>query len=69
MSFFASIAFAQVTTPSLTDQNNYEEKGQFSGNFQSNFQAYVKDSAIGANTTQYEKELSSADAWLQIPWL
>lgn len=64
MSFFASIAFAQVTTPSLTDQNNNEEKGQFSGNFQSNFQAYVKDSAIGANTTQYEKELSSADAWL-----
>ncbi|MCZ2139781.1 MAG: DUF6029 family protein [Bacteroidia bacterium] len=41
-----------------------EDKGQFSGNFQSNFQGYVKDSAIGANTTQYEKELSSADAWL-----
>lgn len=45
-----------------TQQN--EDKGQFSGNFQSNVQGYFKDSAIGANTTQYEKELSSADAWL-----
>ncbi len=59
-----SAAIAQVTVPSLTGQNTTEEKGQFSGNFQSNFQGYVKDSAIGANTTQYEKELSSADAWL-----
>lgn len=55
---------AQVTGPSLTTPVVPEEKGQFSGNFQSNFQGYVKDSAIGANTTQYEKELSSADAWL-----
>lgn len=54
-------AWAQDTNPSST---NTEDKGQFSGNFQSNFNAYVKDSAIGANTTQYERELSSADAWL-----
>lgn len=53
------IAKAQVTPPSLTT-----EKGQFSGNFQVNQQHYVKDSAIGANTTQYNSELSSTDAWL-----
>jgi hypothetical protein len=64
MSFISTCVFSQVTVPSLTAQNVTEDKGQFSGNFQSNFQAYVKDSAIGANTTQYEKELSSADAWL-----
>ena len=64
MSFISTCVFSQVTAPSLTAQNVTEDKGQFSGNFQSNFQAYVKDSAIGANTTQYEKELSSADAWL-----
>lgn len=50
-------------TPSSTE-NKQDEKGQFSGNFQTTNQFYVKDSAIGANTTQYEKELSSTDAWL-----
>lgn len=43
-----------------------DDKGEFSGNFQTNNQFYIKDSTIGANTTQYEKELSSTDAWL---WL
>lgn len=41
-----------------------QEKGEFSGNFQTNNQFYVKDSSIGANTTQYQKQLSSTDAWL-----
>lgn len=45
-------------------ENKNNEKGEFSGNFQTNNQFYVKDSAIGANTTQYQKELSSTDAWL-----
>ncbi len=40
------------------------DKGEFSGNFQTNVQFYVKDSSIGATTTQYQKELSSTDAWL-----
>ena len=40
------------------------DKGEFSGNFQTTNQFYVRDSAIGATTTQYQKELSSADAWL-----
>lgn len=58
-----TMAMAQEGTGSSASGST-EEKGQFSGNFQSNTQFYVKDSAIGANTTQYERELSSADAWL-----
>lgn len=54
----------QTTIQLYGDENKQEEKGQFSGTFQTNNQFYVKDSAIGANTTQYEKELSSTDAWL-----
>jgi hypothetical protein len=41
-----------------------EDKGQFSGNFQTNTQFYVNDDKINTNTTQYQKELSSTDAWL-----
>lgn len=41
-----------------------QEKGQFSGNFQTNVQFYDRDDKIGANTTQYLREKSSADAWL-----
>jgi hypothetical protein len=52
-----SIAFAQ-------EGEKKAEKGEFSGNFQTTNQFYVKDSAIGATTTQYQRELSSADAWL-----
>lgn len=40
------------------------DKGQFSGNLQTNTQFYIKDDKINANTTQYQKELSSSDAWL-----
>ncbi len=47
-----------------TDESKTEDKGQLSGTFQTNNQFYVKDSAIGANTSQYERELSSTDAWL-----
>lgn len=43
---------------------NQEERGTFSGNFMSNFQAYDKDDKIGANTEVYNKYKSSADAWL-----
>lgn len=41
-----------------------QERGQFSGNFQTNLQFYDRDDKIGANTTQYLREKSSADAWL-----
>jgi len=43
-----------------------KDKGEFSGNFQTTNQFYVRDSAIGATTTQYQKEKSSTDAWLQL---
>ena len=41
-----------------------EDKGEFSGNFQTNNQFYVRDDRIGASTTQYLREKSSTDAWL-----
>lgn len=47
-----------------TEGDKKTDNGEFSGNFQTTNQFYVKDSAIGATTTQYQKELSSADAWL-----
>lgn len=52
-----------ATTAGIYAQND-KEKGEFSGNFQTTNQFYVKDSSIGATTTQYQKELSSTDAWL-----
>lgn len=57
------LAIAQTENIPYTEKPT-EEKGQLSGNFQTNNQFYFKDSAIGANTTQYEKEMSSTDAWL-----
>lgn len=41
-----------------------QEKGEFSGNFQSNTQIYVRDDRIGANTIQYLRQKSSTDAWM-----
>lgn len=38
--------------------------GEFSGNFQTNAQFYVRDDRIGANTIQYLRQKSSVDAWL-----
>jgi hypothetical protein len=52
-----SISWAQ-------DKESFNDKGQFSGNFQMMSQFYQRDDRIGANTTQYLRELSSTDAWL-----
>ncbi len=41
-----------------------EDRGEFSGNFQTNNQFYLRDDRIGASTTQYLHEKSSTDAWL-----
>lgn len=57
-----SIAFFFATQ--AQDGDKKTDKGEFSGNFQTTNQFYVKDSSIGATTTQYQKELSSTDAWL-----
>jgi hypothetical protein len=48
------------------DEPKKEDKGELSGNFQTTNQFYVKDYKIGATTTQYQRELSSTDAWLYL---
>jgi hypothetical protein len=53
-----TLAFAQTESPGTPD------RGQLSGNFQTNNQFYQRDDRIGANTTQYLREKSSTDAWL-----
>jgi SHS2 domain-containing protein len=47
-----------------TTEQPKEDKGEFSGNFQTNNQFYMRDDRIGASTTQYLREKSSTDAWL-----
>jgi len=49
------IGFSQTISP-----------GQLSGNFMANAAGYIRDDRIGANTTQYRKELSSAEGWLTL---
>ena len=44
-----------------------QDKGTFSGNLQSNFSVFLKDSLIGATeaaSPQYGKQISSAESWL-----
>lgn len=56
--------FLLLSTYALAQED--KNKGEFSGNFQTTNQFYVRDSAIGATTTQYQREKSSTDAWLQL---
>ncbi|PCJ65955.1 MAG: hypothetical protein COA58_07705 [Bacteroidetes bacterium] len=48
--------------------NSYsQDQGVLSGNFQSNFSVFIKDSLIGATeaaSPQYGKQITSAEAWL-----
>jgi hypothetical protein len=60
---FFSMVLA-FTLHAQEDGNKKVDFGEFSGNFQTTNQFYVKDSSIGATTTQYQKEMSSTDAWL-----
>lgn len=55
-----------LTFVSAQDGDSKKDKGEFSGNFQNTNQFYVNDPKIGTNTTQYKRELSSADAWLYL---
>ena len=41
-----------------------EDQGQFSGNLLLNYQKYIRDDKIGANTRVYKENTSSVDAWL-----
>lgn len=62
---FSHITFAQQTDGS---EKPKEDQGEFSGNFQTTTQFYMRDDKIGANTTQYLRELSSSDAWLYLSY-
>lgn len=48
----------------LSAQKNSDDKGQFSGNLFLNYQKYIRDDSIGANTKVYQENSSSLDAWL-----
>ena len=51
----------------LTVASSAQDKGVFSGNFQSNFSVFLKDSLIGATeaaSPQYGRQISSSEAWL-----
>ena len=44
-----------------------QDKGVFSGNFESNFNVFLRDSLIGAtNTPQYDREITGGEAWLNL---
>ncbi len=60
---FTATSLLFLLSPSylFAQENKY---GEFSGNFQSNTQFYVRDDRIGANTIQYLRQKSSTDAWL-----
>jgi hypothetical protein len=55
-----------LTYISAQEGSEKKDRGEFSGNFQNTNQFYVNDPKIGTNTTQYKRELSSADAWLYL---
>jgi len=44
-----------------------QDKGVFSGNFESNFNVFLSDSLINAsNTPQYDRQLTGGEAWLNL---
>jgi hypothetical protein len=46
---------------------NAQNQGVFSGNFESNFNIFLRDSLIGAtNTPQYDTQLTGGEAWLNL---
>ena len=48
-------------------QVSAQDQGVFSGNFESNFNVFLRDSLIGAtNTPQYDQELTGGEAWLNL---
>lgn len=48
-------------------QVNAQDKGVFSGNFESNFNVFLRDSLIGAtNIPQYDEQITGGEAWLNL---
>jgi hypothetical protein len=57
--------FTVICLLAFSFQSFGQDKGVFSGNFQSNFSVFVLDSSIGAyESPQYISQISSAEAWL-----
>jgi len=49
------------------NQTSAQDQGVFSGNFESNFNVFLRDSLINANNTpQYDRELTGGEAWLNL---
>lgn len=59
--FLALLAFS-FWGSSLAQKS--EDQGQFSGNLLLNYQKYLRDDKIGANTRVYLENTASVDAWL-----
>jgi len=48
-------------------QSDAQDQGVFSGNFESNFNVFLRDSLINANNTpQYDRQLTGGEAWLNL---
>jgi hypothetical protein len=63
--FNTLILLAFVATAGMVSgQTKDSDKGQFSGNLLMNYQKYLRDDSIGANTKVYKENTASADAWL-----
>lgn len=60
------IIFLGILTAAISayGQSNSDDKGQFSGNLLLNYQKYIRDDSIGANTKVYKENSASVDAWL-----
>ena len=49
------------------NQLSAQDQGVFSGNFESNFNVFLRDSLINANNTpQYDRQLTGGEAWLNL---
>ncbi len=59
-----SITSVLSAQTALNSSGDPKSKGQFSGNLLLNYQKYLRDDSIGANTKVYKENRASADAWL-----
>ncbi|MEE9438012.1 MAG: DUF6029 family protein [Saprospiraceae bacterium] len=51
----------------ILQQSYAQDQGVFSGNFESNFNVFLRDSLISANNTpQYDRQLTGGEAWLNL---
>lgn len=61
------IAIIIIVSVFFTTLANGQEKGIFTGGFQSNANFFIRDSLIGAaNIPQYDRQLYGAEAWLNL---